>query len=435
MDLAGEFLAIGHPEAALPITQHLLQIGYKNAQVYYDDGAAQAQSGNLAAATTDFENASDLEPTNVAVLAQLADLYMRQNRGADAERVALRAVKFHANDPQAYVILGTVYGSEQKWDLARQQYEEAYKLDPKDVSPLLEEATTWVDQNTIPKALQVVDRAVAADPTNVQVLVFRADLYAKQGNYAKAASAYDDAAAAATSDEERAAVMVRKAGMYAAANEQPQAEGVFEAAIKQYPAISSLRTAYGEYWIAQHQPQRAQQQFLAAIAIDHTDVSALLDMARLKISQNQITDAIGYLKQLTNVAPSAQSFALLGEAYVSAHDYGNARKACSQSFSYQRVPDTLGCIAGADYNLHNYKEAAQIFDLLNSRVKPFMDGNPQLLYMAAASYAHLNQKQKAVSAYRQLLSKIRPGTPAYKNIQKQIAQLSRRPPPKKVKKH
>jgi tetratricopeptide (TPR) repeat protein len=435
IELAGQYLGINHPEAAVPITQHLLQSGTKTAQVYYLDGSGQASLGNAGAAISDLEAASNLEPTNIAVLATLADLYVRTNKLSDAERIANRAVTFNKDDPKAYETLAGVYAAEEKWDDARAQFEKAYSLNPKDVSPLMQEAQTWVSQNTIPNALQTVNRAIAADPKNVQALVFRADLYAKQNNIAQSAQAYDDAVAAADSPPLKASVLVRKAMMYAQARQQAQAQAVFDAAIKQYPAISSLHTQYGEYWMTQKDQRRAEQEWLAAIKGDRTDVQALADLAQLKQSQGRTIDAIGYLKQLSDVAPSPQTFAVLGQAYVSVHDYNKAREACGKSFEMARNPDTLGCVAGSDYSLKNYKEAAQIFDALDKNVKPYMDHNPQLLYMAADSYAHTNQKPKAVSTYKRLLKMMKPGTKPYKQIEQQIADLSKSSAPAKKAKH
>jgi tetratricopeptide (TPR) repeat protein len=280
-----------------------------------------------------------------------------------------------------------------------------------------------------------VDRAIAADPKNVQVLVFRADLYAKQNDIAKSSSAYDDAIAAAGTDAEKASVMVRKALMYSNARRQSDAQATFQTALKQYPSISSLHTAFGEYYLSQKDQRRAEQEFLAAIKGDKNDVNALMDMVQLKQAQGRTLDAVGYLKQVTQVAPSAPSFALLGQAYVSLHDFKNAKDACMKSFQIERTPDTLGCIAGSDYSLKNYKEAAQIFDVLNGSIKEYMDRNPQLLYMAGVSYTQTNQKPKAVDSYKRLLKIMKPGTKEYKQIQSKVAQLSKSTPAPKKGKH
>ena len=128
--------------------------------------------------------------------------------------------------------------------------------------------------------------------------------------------------------------------------------------------------------------------------------------------------SIAYLRHYTQVSPDAQGFALLGQAYSRVHDYSGARDACGKSFELQRSPATLSCVAGADYELKNYKEAAQIFDVLDHAAKGFLDANPPLLYMAAKSYAAANQCTKSVAAYKRLLPMMKKGTKDYTAVQK-----------------
>lgn len=430
--LAAQYLGIGRPDLSLPITQKLLQLGEKTAAVYYYDGSAQEALGNIPAAIADLESASNLEPTNLGILSTLTQLYLRVNHSADAERVANRAVTFNKTAPQAYMNLGVVYATEQKFDDARKEFEQAYTLDPKDVTPLLQEAQTYASQNAIPSALTIVARAIAADPKNVQALVFKADLLAKQNNPAAAAAAYDDAVAAASSNDEKVGILIRKAAMYASLKQAAQAEGVFTAAIAQYPTVSAAHTAFGEYWLANHQPVKAEQQFLAALQVNKDDPQALQDLGEYYLSSGKANQAIAYLKHLTDVSPSAQAFALLGQAYITTRNYSAAKEACGKSFQIQRTPDTLGCVAGSDFNMKNYKEASQIFDILDKNVKKFLDGNPQYLYMMGVSYTQTNQKGKAIEAYKRLLKDMRPGTKEYKQIQRSIAMLARaKPAPKK----
>jgi tetratricopeptide (TPR) repeat protein len=436
VELAGEYITIGHPEAAAPITQHLLQSGTKTAQVYYLDGTVQDALNNTSGALADLEQASNLEPTNLSVLAMLADLYVKTNQLADAERIANRAVTFNKDAPQAYEALAGVLAAEQKWDDARAQLEKAYALNPKDVSPLVQEAQMWVAQNTIPNALAVIDRAIAVDPTNVQVLVYRAQLFAKQNNVPQAAQAYDDAAAAAVTPDEKAQVLIEKALMYGTARQDKNAQATFQAAIAKYPQISRVHTAYGEYLLNQHNVSAGEKELLAAIHTNKDDVNALYDMAQVEVAQHHISDAASYLKQLADVAPSAQTYAMLGQAYVSLHQYTQARDACGKSFEMARNPDTLGCVAGSDYSLKNYKEAGQIFDALDKGAAPWMDKNAQLLYMEGDTFAHLNQKSKALIAYKKLLKLVPHGSKTYAQVEKQIAGLNHaKPVPAKKIKH
>jgi tetratricopeptide (TPR) repeat protein len=402
--LAAEYLQVNRPDIALQYTQHLLQMGDKTAQVYYYDGFAYEQLGNLNAATYDLEQASNLDPTNLGVLAQLADVYIRTNRFADAERIARRAVTFNKNEPAAIETLGSVYAAEQHFDDARAQFEAAYALNQKDTGPLFQIATTYGQQDNIPMALQTMDRVLAVDPHNIQALVFRADLYARQHDDARATEAYDDAVVAATTDDEKVAIMVRKAGYFMSEKKDAQGVAILQQATTQFPKVPAGFVAAGNYYAEQKQYDKAIAQWQAALALDPNNSAALLGLGQVAMQTGRLNDSITYLRHYTQVQPDAQGFALLGQAYSRVHDYSGARDACGKSFEIQRSPLTLGCVAGADFELKNYKEAAQIFDVLDKGAKDFLDNNPELLYIAAKSYAGSNQCAKAATAYKRLLS-------------------------------
>ena len=426
VELAGQFLGINRPDLSVQLSQRLLQMGDKTAQVYYIDGFSMEQLGRMDNAVADLEQAENLDPSNAGVLANLTDLYLRLNRAGDAERIAKRAVTLNKDDAQSYLTLGAVYAAQQKYDDARAQFEKAATLDPKDTRPIFQIATTYSQQNNIPMAIQTIDRDLALDPKDVQGLVFKADLYAKQHDDAKASAAYDDAVVAAADDNQRVAILVRKATYFMDEKKPAQAQAVFDQMVAQYPKNANVHVAYGDFWGSQRNLPKAEQEWQAALNIDKNDREALLRMAQLDMSQGKMTDAVGYLKHLTQVAPDAQSFAMLGQAYSYTHDYSGSKDACSKSFQIDRQPSTLGCIAGADYEMRNYKEASAIFDALDRAAHGFLEQNPQLLYIAGKSYQQTNQKQKALSAYKRLLAEMRKGTKEYGQIQQTIAQLNKK---------
>ncbi|MBV8490135.1 MAG: tetratricopeptide repeat protein [Candidatus Eremiobacteraeota bacterium] len=434
LELAAEFLQIGKPNLTLELTQHLLQQGDKSAQVYYYDGFAQGQLGNLPGAIADLEQASNLDPTNMTVLAQLADMYLRSNRPTDAERVAKRAVTFNKTEPTALEALGSVYAAEQKYDDARTEFEAALALNPKDPSAIFQIASTYMDQNNIPLALQSIDRALALDPKSVEALAFKASLYAKQHDDAKTSEAYDDAVVAATTDDVKVQLMLNKASYFLGERKTTEGQAVLQQIVTQYPHVSAGFVAYGNFYAQQRQYSQAQTQWQAALAIDPDDPGALLGLGEISMQQGHATDTINYLKHYTQVSPDAQGFALLGQAYSMTHDFNNMKDACTKSFAIQREPATLSCIAGADFELRNYKEAAQIFDVLDKAAKDFVDRDPQLLFMAAKTYQNANQCGKSQEAYKRLLAipGLKTQAPTqYSAVQKAMAEPCGQPAKKK----
>lgn len=425
-ELAGQYLGINRPELSLSITQRLLQSGDKTAQVYFLDGYAQQALGQVQNAIGDLEQASTLDPTNVSVLANLANLYLTVNRPSDAERVANRAVTFNKTDPQAYLSLGSVYAAESHYDDARIQLEKAFSLDKTSTAPLYSIAQTYVAQNNIPLALQTIDRALAVDPKSVQALAFRADLYARQHDDVRTSEAYDDAAVAAPTEDQKVAIYVRKAQYFSDEHKTDQVAAIYQQLLANYPHVALTYVAYGAFLAAsQHRLDLAAVQWRKALSIDPDNEDALRDMGAYELQSNRPADALVYLKHLTTVAPSAEGFVLLAQAYNSLHQYVLQRTACTHSFAIKRSPETLGCIAGADFEMHNYREAAQIFDVLDMAAHGYLDQNPSLLYVAAKAYASDHQRSKAIGAYERLLPLMRRGTKEYKTIQKAIADLTR----------
>lgn len=425
-NLAEEYLSISRPDLALALTRHLLQAGDKNAQVYFLDGYAQQASGQLGAAIADLEEASTLDPTNVSVLANLANLYLAVNQPMDAERVAKRAVTFNKDSPDAYIALGSVYAAESHYDDARIQFEQAFSLDKTSVRPLLSIAQTYVAQNNFAMAQQTVGRALAVDPKNVGALSFRADLFAKQHDDVHAAEAYDDAAVAAPTDEQKVAIEVQKAQYFSGEHKVAQAGAVYQQLLTQYPNIALTYVAYGAYLATdRHQVDQGAAQWRKALTLDPDDADALRDMGEYELQRNHPTDSLGYLKHLVAVDPSAEGYALLASAYNNVKQYSQQKNACEKSFAIKRAPETLGCVGGADFELHNYREAGQIFDALDTYANGFLDRDPELLYVAARTYTQLHQKSKAIGAYQRLLSLSPRGSKAYKRFQAAIASLNR----------
>jgi tetratricopeptide (TPR) repeat protein len=425
-ELAGQYLGINRPDLTLQLTQKLLQAGEKSAQVYFLDGYARQAQGQLGPAIADLEQASTLDPTNVAVLGDLANLYLAANQPQDAQRVANRAVTFNKDSPDAYMALASVYAAESHYDDARIQFEKAFALDKTSIKPLVSIAQTYVSQDNVPMALQSIDRALAVDPKNVEALVFRAQLYAKQHNDLQASEAFDDAVVAAPTDEQKVDIEVQKAQYFSGEHKDQQAAAIYQQLLSQYPNVAVTHVAYGAYLATYHHDvSSGVAQWQKALSIDPDSEDALRDMGQYELQQNRPQDALRYLKHLVDVAPSAQGYALLASAYNNLKQFPQQRDACEKSFAIQRSPETLGCVAGADFELRNYKEAAQIFDALDTYAHGFLDKDPELLYVAARTYARLHQKDKAIGVYDRLLSVTPRGTKQYAKLKRELADLDR----------
>ncbi|MDQ6932775.1 MAG: tetratricopeptide repeat protein, partial [Candidatus Eremiobacteraeota bacterium] len=417
---------IGRPDLALQLTGQAISGGHKTAQAYFLDGIASKQvGGQEASALYDFEQASNLEPTNSQVLLSLTDTYLRQKRNADAERVAKRAITFNKDDPRAYINYGLVLAQEQKYDDARTQFESALKLNPKDASPVVLEAKSYVDQKAVPAALQTLDRALQIDPKNLEATVNKARLQASQHDVSHALGTYEGALGLVNDAEAKAAIVDEEGAFLASEKRSAEAEAALKRAIADYPNALRAHVAYGDFLAQNNQLARAEAEWTLGLGPNKDNREALGRLGEYYMRTGKPQSAVTDLKRLTDLTPDAAAFNLLGQAYAYTRQYDKSKDACLKSFALAKQPPALGCIGAADFELRNYKESAKVFDVLDRNVRRYLDANPQLVFIMGKVYENTNQRAKAVAAYKRFLAFIRPTSPAYKQVKQLIANLSK----------
>ena len=425
-ELAADYLTINRPDLALPITQRLLAGGTKTAQVYYFDGLAQNGVGHQKESLADLEQAANLEPTNPGVLGTLTSMYLQQNRPQDAERVAKRAVTFNKDDKNAYLAYGQVLAAEGKYDEARQQLENAAKLDPKDVRPILLEAQTYQSQNAVALAAGLYDRAVAIDPQNVDALVGKARLAAAQHNVKDAIATYDAIYKLQTDPADRAAVIDQQASVYANEKMDGEADATFKRAISEFPNVFSAHTAYGEYLLSKKDNAGAEREFIAGAGPNRDQIDALARLGQLYAAQNQLSKAIDQFKRVSELAPNdPRSHLLLGATYSANKQFDKAVGEFKASYNLQHTPDALMGLGQADLQVRNYNECAQVYEALDKGAPDISKQSPQILYGLGQCYQGLKRPDKAKAAYVKLLGYLKPGTQASNEVKSLIAAIDR----------
>jgi tetratricopeptide (TPR) repeat protein len=430
MLLASDYLAVNRPDLALPLTQHLLQGGTKNAQIYFTDGASQAALGHVTEGIASMEQAADLEPTNMMVLQSLTQLYMRANRPADAERVAKRAITFNTDQEPAYETYGSVLAAEKKFDDARAQFEAAAKLNPKDAHPIVLVARTYEDQNAFALAGQTFDRAIAIEPTSLEALIGKAQLAASQHDVTTAVATYNTILAQQTQDVDKAAVLDEIGKLYATEKQDANADAEFRKAIDSYPSLPGTHIVYGDYLASKGDKAGAQREWTAAVGANRDNPDALARLANLAATNNDLNTAVADFKRVTEVAPQdPRGYLLLGQVYMAQHNWTPARDAFRASFNLQRSPEALVGLAAADAESNNFTEAIQIYEALDKQAPDLMKQHPEILFAMGKAYQGNHQNDKAKATFQRLLALLKPGTPGYNQVKTTIASVDYRPAP------
>ena len=427
LDLSGDYLQISRPDLALQSAQKLLSIGIKTGQVYYFAGYSELMLGRVPQATADLEQASNLEPTNMTVLGTLASLYLRQNRTADAERIAKRALTFNKDDKRAYITYGQVLEAEQKYDDARLQYDAAAKLDPKDVEPVIREAGTYLSQNAVALASSLYDRALAIDPNSIDALYGKARILSGQHNVREAIAMYERLRAVVVDPEQKANILGEEAKLYAAEKMDSDAETTFKNAIAQYPDARELHVGYGDWFAQKSDMTSAESQWQAALGPNRDNADALGRLGSDYADKKDYPKAIDYLKRLVEVAPNdSRGWAILGSVYSDQRDWKNAHDAFRHAYDLTRTPQTLIAVGESDVNLRNYKEAQQIFEAIDKGAPDYVKQDPRVIFLLAQTYDKQGMDKQAKSAYLRFLAYLKPGTQAYTQVRKLIDDIDHR---------
>jgi tetratricopeptide (TPR) repeat protein len=424
-DLTSYYLAENRPDAALALTQRLLSLGDKTAQVYYLDGVANQGLGKIKEATEDFELATTQDPTNAQILLTLTNLYLQTNRGADAERIAKRATTFNPNDKRVYENYGLVLGQEGKFDEARTQFEAAEKLDPKDAMPVVLEARAYVSQKALALAAQDFDRALTIDPKSTDALLGKASLQAAEHNVADAIATYEQLYGVETSDEAKAAVILQEYSLYRDEKMNDDALAQLKRADSAYPNVLPVHLAYGDYdFQVAKDPNAGEAEWKLALGPTHDNPQALDRLGELALSQGKFSDALGYFKHLAEVVPNDPGVLLkLGQVLSLNKQYDEARRAYLGSFQQAHSPAALAGLGTADFELRNYKECTQVFGAIDHNAGDFMKQNPQLLYVYAKCAVGISDKTTARSAYTRFRTYVKPGTQLAAEVDKAIRGL------------
>ncbi len=428
--LAQDYYSINRPDLALGLTQKLLASGAKTAQVYYVDGIANAAVGHDKEAVSDLEMASNLEPTNAAVLGTLTTLYLRQNRATDAERIAKRAITFNKTDENSLVTYGQVLATEQKYDDARTQFEAAAKLAPTDAHPIVLEAQTYASQNAIALASQVFDRAVSVDPKSTEALAGKAQIAAAQHDVPVAVDTYNKLLALATTDDEKAAVADQIAKLYATEKMNAQADAAYRGAIDTYPKVPATHLNYGDYLAFVKDLPGALREWTAAAGPNRDNPDAIARLGDYYKQTNDLPKALTNYKRLTELAGNdPRTWLMLAGAYAQSHEYDRARDAFRHSYALGRSAEALVGLAQSDYATKNYKETILIFAALDHSAPNFTKQNPQVLYVLGQSYQKTGDKKNARDAYTRFLAYTKPGSQANSEVKQLINQMDEKPKP------
>ena len=161
--------------------------------------AAQDRSGDPVGAAQTFETVLNLDPNDLTANHYLGDLYLRNNKPADAEVKFRRALEIRPDAPEALVGLARSLDAQKKPEAA-DAYRKYLTAMPDDSGARTRLVHLLLEQEKYDDALAELDRAGAGQPPTLESLKLRADIQIAQKHVDDAIATLKQAIALAPGD-------------------------------------------------------------------------------------------------------------------------------------------------------------------------------------------------------------------------------------------
>lgn len=398
------------------------------------------------AAEAAFKQAIGAEPDNEDAIVGLASVY--SDRGDPKQASALlQQLTDKTPSPRALVILANTYESMREFSLAADAYKKALELDPgraelkqamaqdqalaghyddalktyselseanpQDPQPFLRSAQIYREQKKLPEARQMINKAKALNPDDVEVLFAEANLLSDEGKTTDAIATLKTLlgkTAQKNYDQQQRgarAEMLEQIGVLYRKNEQ------YDQAVASFRQISELdpdltprvEAQVVETYRLGRQYAKAQEVSDAATKKYPNDRTLAQTRAELLADQGKTAEAVAELNKLLNGKADRDIYLQLADTYQKAKDYKDMTKAvdAAEKLSKSKAEKTNILFVRGEMleRQKKYEQAEKVF-------RQVVDADPEnasalnyLGYMLADRGTRLNEAaeliQKAVA--------------------------------------
>ena len=261
-------------------------------------GVAYRTSDQIPKAIPPLKQALKLEPTNLAVVRALLEIYLAQN--ATKETVALleHAFKQSSKDTTYWVGLGDLYAI------------------------VLRQKPTLAKQIDRARVRQCYERAAALAPNDPDVLVRQADIYLDANDFKRAADAY---AKLLSLRPNLPQIRERLALTYIRDDQKEKAIAVLQELIKRDPLRFETYNSLGDLYDQLGQEEKAIANYQESLVLNPNQLEVYVRIVLAQLHLKKVEDAFKTLGEAKEKFPTRyQVQYLYGLAYADQKEYGKA---------------------------------------------------------------------------------------------------------------
>lgn len=260
-------------------------------QKYFQTGQRYFEKGKYREAAIEFVNAIKIDPSYAEAHHQLAETYLKLQKGQGAYQELARTVELQPENYQARIELANLLILGHDFPLAQEQTDLLLEKRPND--PLVHSlvSSLLAGQGNLSGAIEELQKAIALDS-------------GRWGLYL-----------------ELAMLQIRT-------NQPDAAEASFKKVIEVNPAATQAHLLLGTFYQSRSRFSEAEQQFHIAIEMDPKSPEARAALARLYLAEGKNAEAQEFLKQAKRDFPDdSAGYRMLGDFYFAT---GNLDKAVAE---------------------------------------------------------------------------------------------------------
>jgi putative PEP-CTERM system TPR-repeat lipoprotein len=341
-----------------------------------------------------------------------------KNEVAEARKSFERAVELEPNNIAAALSLASIDIAEQKPADARKRFEDILKRDPKNVKALLALAQVTAQQGgTQAEIVALLNRAVAADPTDIAARMAQINYYMLKKEFARAVEAARDADAKIPDRPE----IVQALGI------AQQANGDHQQAVSTFTKLVQLRpgSAPPLLRLAEAQSRAGDKSGAAAtlrkvLATDPNAVQALRGLASLELEAGRLNEALAIAKDLQKRKPAdASGYLMEGDIHATRKTW-DAAAAAYQAGARKTNASELG--VKATMALAASGREAEAKQYASAWLKDHPGDGTYRLFLAERALAQKDYPE-ALGHYKVLLDKTPDNAALLNNVAWTMAQM------------
>jgi Tfp pilus assembly protein PilF len=300
-------------------------------RIDFDLGVANYRSMNLDQALQYSSQAAQRRPNDLTVQALLAAIYVKLGRWQDAEPIFRAILQQKSDDTPSLLGLGQCELELKNYQQAADLLEQLLRLDPTQILAhfYLSKAYTGLGRTADAQYESELHRTMLEQASSSGV----------QANTAQQDKIWDQAHQLLLDNKESAALQLFRAQstgpfatpagsyvlvgtLYSSLNRPSDADRCLHKALEIDPSIRGAHTSLGIVELQQDDPDKAESEFKAELALRPNDQAALAELGALRYHQGRWSDAANLLSKSKTAIPSL--LFLLSDAYFHLGDTKNA---------------------------------------------------------------------------------------------------------------